>query len=206
MGAKAKRLEDEPGQRGRRPGFDLTFSAPKSVSVLWALGSSDVRRKIASAHAVAVRDAFAYLEDEAALTRRGKGGVNRERTGLVAALFPQGTSRANDPDLHTHAVVLNVGVRNDGTTGSIDGRVLYHHKLTAGALYRSSLAHELSRELGVEIVPRQSWFELKGVPDSLCRVLSKRRQDIERVMRKEQVTGAAARAGRVTTSRSRSLC
>ena len=81
------------GTRGHVQGWDLTFSAPKSVSVLWAIGSGTVREQITDCHRQAVRDALQYLEDEAAWTRRGKSGERRTRAKLVVAGFDHSTDR-----------------------------------------------------------------------------------------------------------------
>ncbi len=84
----------------RVPGFDLTFSAPKSVSVLFGVGDARLRAAIRDAHDRAVDDALSYVEGEAGVTRRGAGGtaVIRGR-GLIAAAFRHRTSRAGDPQL-----------------------------------------------------------------------------------------------------------
>ena len=84
-------------------GFALTFSPPKTVSVLWALGDAAVSSAVLCAHEAAVEEALAFLEDHAAFTRRGHGGILQVDTdGLVAASFVHRTSRASDPQLHTH--------------------------------------------------------------------------------------------------------
>ena len=90
-------------------GFDATFSAPKSVSLLFALGDRDVRAQVRAAHVTAVEEAgLAYLEDHAAFTRRGRNGVMITDTdGLVIARFEHRTSRALDPQLHSHCLILN---------------------------------------------------------------------------------------------------
>lgn len=90
----------------RVPGFDLTFSAPKSVSVLFGVGDAELRAAIRDAHDRAVGEALAHVEREAGVTRRGAGGtiVIRGR-GLIAAPFRHRTSRAGDPQLHTHVLV-----------------------------------------------------------------------------------------------------
>src|SRR5215210_6173703 len=99
-------LRDSRGTRV--PGFDLTFSAPKSVSVLFGIAHRPVRREIQAAHEAAVRDAISYLEDVAAYGRRSHGGAELERgRGLVAAAFRHRTSRAGDPQLHTHVLIAN---------------------------------------------------------------------------------------------------
>jgi conjugative relaxase-like TrwC/TraI family protein len=89
-------------------GFDLTFSAPKSVSALWALGGVTAATQVSEAHRAAVTAALSYLDEHAGLSRRGTDGVQQIATkGLVAALFDHRTSRAGDPQLHTHALVPN---------------------------------------------------------------------------------------------------
>src|SRR3954453_18161753 len=86
----------------RVPGFDVTFSAPKSVSVLFGIGDEALRQEIRDAHEVAVRDALLNVERESAVARRGPGGsVTVRGNGLVAAAFRHRASRAGDPQLHT---------------------------------------------------------------------------------------------------------
>ena len=93
----------------RVPGFDLTFSAPKSVSVLFGIGDDALRGAIQDAHDRAVVDALAYVEREAGVTRRGAGGaVVIAGRGLIGAAFRHRTSRAGDPQLHTHVLVANL--------------------------------------------------------------------------------------------------
>ncbi len=99
----------------RVPGFDVTFSAPKSVSVLFGIADHGVRSHVQRAHDVAVREAFAYLEREAAMTRRGRDGRELVRgQGLLAAAFLHRTSRAGDPQLHTHVLISNLTRSADG--------------------------------------------------------------------------------------------
>jgi conjugative relaxase-like TrwC/TraI family protein len=82
----------------RVAGYDLTFSAPKSVSVLFALGDAGTRRAVRAAHDTAVGEAFGHIERTAAAVRRGHGGTRVEPAdGLVAAAFRHRTSRAGDP-------------------------------------------------------------------------------------------------------------
>ena len=104
-------LVQNAGDAHRQTAWDLTFSAPKSVSVLWALGSDDVRGKIETAHRQAVEAALSFLEETTGLTRRGKGGTRMESADLVFALFPHYSSRAFDPQVHTHALLVNLAVR-----------------------------------------------------------------------------------------------
>ena len=150
----------------RVPGFDVTFSAPKSVSVLFAIGDESLRATIRRAHDAAVRDALGYLERQAAVARRGPAGcISVRGHGLVAAAFRHRTSRAGDPQLHTHVVVANLVQADDGRWSALDGRRLYAHAKTAGYLYEARLRAELTRELGVEWTPvRNGIADVAGVP------------------------------------------
>ncbi len=182
------------GDPKHQPGWDLTFSCPKSVSALWSQAEPGVRQAIQAAQAAAVREALDYLQDAAGYTRRGKGGQTREATKLVIASFEHGTSRAQDPQLHTHCLVLNVGVRADGTTGTILSQPLYAHKMAAGAVYRAELSNQLEKRLGVLLERQRSWFEVQGVPESLVEEFSKRREQVEQALAEHGATGAKAAA------------
>lgn len=177
-----------------QPGWDLTFSAPKSVSVLWSQADPAVRSAIQDAQADAVREALDYLQDACAYTRRGKGGRIREETKLVVASFDHGTSREQDPQLHTHCLVLNVGVRKDGTTGTLLSQPFYAHKLAAGAVYRAELSNQLEKRLGIELTRERTWFEVKGVPETIIEEFSKRRESIVQALAKRGASGAKAAA------------
>ena len=182
------------GRPDHQPGWDLTFSCPKSVSALWSQAGADVQRAVQEAQAAAVREALDYLQDAAAFTRRGKGGHTREPTRLVVAAFDHGTSRAQDPQLHTHCLVLNVGVRADGTTGTILSEPFYRHKLAAGAVYRAELSDQLEKRLGVVLERERSWFEVKGIPAGLVAEFSKRREQVQKALAECGATGARAAA------------
>jgi hypothetical protein len=106
--------------------FDLTFKAPKSVSVIYGLGDPEVSRAVRDAHDAAVTAAVAYVERSAVRSRCGKGGLEAMPvTGLVAAGFRHRTSRAGDPHLHTHVLAANVAHGVDGKWRTLDGRALY---------------------------------------------------------------------------------
>lgn len=187
-------LVKNAGKEDRQAGWDLTFSAPKSVSVAWSQSEGDQRSAFQDAHKTAVKKALSYLELEAAITRLGAGGVHREKAGLVIATFEHSTSRAQDPALHTHALVLNLGIRDDGGTGTIESRHLYQHKMAAGALYRAELAYQIERDprLGLQAERKQSWFELKGVSEDLKEEFSKRRKEVEGELFTQGFEGAKA--------------
>jgi conjugative relaxase-like TrwC/TraI family protein len=123
-------------------GWDVTFSPPKSVSVLHAAGPHIAAETIA-AHRAAVRSAVGYLEAEACWTRRGSSGARRlTGEGFVGVEYVHRVSRAGDAQLHSHVVDLRGGTlgprstakRRDAWT-TLDGQALYAHLKTASALY-----------------------------------------------------------------------
>jgi Ti-type conjugative transfer relaxase TraA len=174
-----KELVQNAGKEDRQSGWDLTFSAPKSVSVAWSQSEGETRKHIQEAHRDAVGKALQYLDENAGFTRRGRGGIDREAVGLTIATFEHGTSRAQDPQLHTHALVLNVSTREDGTTGTIESKPLFQNKMAAGAIYRAELAAQLEQRLGLQAERKKAWFELKGVDPGLADEFSKRRKEVE---------------------------
>lgn len=173
--AAPRKLVQNAGKPERQCGWDLTFSAPKSVSVLWALADGDLSSSVRQAHDQAVKSALRYLEDVAGYSRVGAAG-ERVKASLVFALFEHGTSRALDPQLHTHALLLNVGLRQGGT-GSLESREIFRHKMAAGALYRADLSARLDA-LGVSLVRRKNWFEVDSIPRELVLEFSKRRREV----------------------------
>jgi conjugative relaxase-like TrwC/TraI family protein len=185
-------LVQNAGSEDRQCCWDLTFSAPKSVSVLWALATPEVRKEIEEAHLCAVKKAFQFLQDTAGVTRRGKGGMFREPAHFVAACFLEGTSRAEDMQLHGHVVLINVGVRDDGSTGALMTRLVFIQKMNGGAAYKDELASQLVQRLAVTIEPREVGFHIQGVPELMCAFYSKRREEIEQVMAERGLSGAVA--------------
>jgi len=148
--ALERRLRDSRGEPNV-VGFDLTFSAPKSVSVLFAAGDEQAAGRLIGAHESAVRAALEYVEDAAVKVRRGKGGaVVEPGEGVVAAAYRHRMSRSLDPQLHTHVVCANVARGPDGRWTALDGRHLYEHAKTAGYLYQAHLRAEVRERLGLE--------------------------------------------------------
>ena len=179
---EAQRLDAGRVDPKRRvPGFDLTFSAPKSVSLLYGLGSPEVAQKVREAHEEAVSAGIEYLERHATKARRGPGGERRiAADGWVGAAFGHRTSRNGDPQLHTHVLVANVVRGADGAWSAPDARLLYHQAQTAGYLYQAVLRHGLTRSLGVEFeAVRKGSAEIKGIDPVLRRAFSSRRAEIE---------------------------
>ncbi len=176
-----------------RPGWDLTFSAPKSVSVVWGIAEHEQREAIEHAHTQAVERTLAFAEQQQLfITRRGHDGIERETARPIIATYLHGTSREADPQLHTHAFVLNVAARGDGSYGTLETKPLYEWKMALGAAYRAELAHEL-RALGYETAAdSKGSFRIREVPRDLERHFSKRRAQIEAVMNERGTTSAKA--------------
>jgi conjugative relaxase-like TrwC/TraI family protein len=164
-------------------GYALSFSPPKSVSVLWALAGEVVSDAVRAGHDAAVEAAVEFLQDHAAFTRRGHGGMVQEATrGYLAAVFVHRTSRAGDPQLHSHVLVANkVQAVSDGRWLAVDGRELYEVQKAAGMLFKACLRAELTARLGVAWtdVDDDGGAELVGVPEGLITLFSKRRAEVE---------------------------
>ncbi len=185
-------------QKPHRPvsGFDLVFSCPKSVSLLHAVTDDErVRREISEAHEVSWQAALRYLEREACVVRRGKGGKRREHgQGFVAAAFRHRTSRAQDPHLHTHVIVANMARAEDGTWLALDGEaILRTYRLAAGYLYEAQLRQELTRRLCLAWTePVKGMAELERVPEEAVRAFSSRRRSLVEHMEAMGSEGFAA--------------
>jgi conjugative relaxase-like TrwC/TraI family protein len=164
------------GQRGRAftarsvHGFDLTFAAPKSVSLVRALTDEVAEKVLAAAHEKAMAAAMAYLHDHAGYTRvhnpvTGMKDLQR-LPGLVGIAYQHETSRCGDPHLHTHVVVPNRQPRADGVLVSLDSKSLYHEAKAAGMIYQATLRHELHVERGFEwapVDPHSGMAEIAGI-------------------------------------------
>ena len=184
----------------RRAGWDLTWSAPKSVSVAWSQADPATRERIEECLRRAAAAGVAYLEEVAGISRRGEDGHSHEAARLVLAAFLHSTSRAQDPQLHLHTILLNVGVRADGTTGTLEPKGLYRHQMAAGALFRAELAARLEADLGLRARREQRAFELLGVDPELIAFFSKRRAAIEaELARLGQSGGRAAERANFAT-------
>lgn len=201
-GTELGTVREKGGEKEHRPGWDLTFSAPKSVTLLAEIGGD---KRVIAAHQEAVKEALSWLEDTAAATRIRSGeNVDRVMTGnLVAATFQHDTNRNHDPQLHTHAVVLNVTQSEDGKWRSIDPKPLFENKMAAGNVYRASLAVKL-QELGhrIEQTHADGRFEIAGVSGEAIHEFSTRRQEIVAAMLERGLSGpeAAAQAALLTRS------
>ena len=181
--ADGRRLGRGFGDRSAR-GFDATFSAPKSVSVLWGLSQDPwVRAEVAAAHDAAVDAALAWAERHGLVSRRGYRGVDQvDARGLTVAVFRQHTSRTADPQLHTHAVISSKVQDDTGMWLALDARWLKTQQRSLSWVYDAALRSELAGRVGLEwqAVPEGAGqADLAGVPDGLAEVFSKRSRQVE---------------------------
>ena len=180
-------------QLEHRPGWDVTLSAPKSVSIMAEVAGD---RRLIAAHGEAVKTALAHVETHMAATRVRHGdAVAREATGnLIIASFQHGTSRAQDPQLHTHNVIMNATHGEDGSWRSLEPRAIYQLQKQIGAIYRQELALKV-RELGYEIeTAKESMFEIKGVSADVMAAFSTRSAEIEAALGERGTSREAASA------------
>ncbi|ELI5735571.1 relaxase domain-containing protein [Vibrio fluvialis] len=186
-----------------RAGYDFCFSPPKSVSVLWARAGEKLKKEIQNAQLESVRAAIRHLESNAAIARRGHNGSKREKAvGLVVPTFEHSTSRALDPQLHTHALIANVVPRSDGSWGTLESKELFFWQCSAASIYRAELAYRL-QQLGFEVEPYQDTFQVVGVPMSLHERFSKRSKDIRRRLSEAGVHSGKSKIGDIIALDSR---
>jgi conjugative relaxase-like TrwC/TraI family protein len=162
-------------------GFDLTFAAPKSVSLIRALTDDVAEKVLATAHTRAVQAAMAYLREHADYTRvynRVTGNRDLHRLpGLVAIAYQHETSRCGDPHLHTHVIVPNRQPRADGQLVSLDSKSVHHEAKAAGIIYQATLRRELYAERGFEWNPADGhtgMAEIAGVTKETIKAWSQR--------------------------------
>ena len=183
------RIESARRTRSAVAGFDLTFTMPKSASVLWALGDPGTQAAVAGAHRQAVQAALALVEDRALFTRVGVRSCAQVPTrGMVAAQFDHWDTRTGDPNLHTHVVIANKVQGLDGLWRSLDSRALHHATVAVSEVYDNLLADQLARDLPVSLSwrdrgPRRGpAFEIDGIPDPLLAEFSTRSAAITEAM------------------------
>jgi conjugative relaxase-like TrwC/TraI family protein len=189
------------GKLTHKPAFDLTFSPSKSVSVVALVGGDE---RVLAAHEEAVKEALAYVEDNATFKRKhtidtlGRSQIEQVKTErVVAAVFRHETSRADannriSPQLHSHAVVINATCDEDGNWRSIESRHIWCLQKEIGLRYRQQLASKLV-DLGYQIERRSDAnFEVSGVPQKVCDAFSLRRDIIDAELEKRGYTRESA--------------
>jgi conjugative relaxase-like TrwC/TraI family protein len=160
-------------------GYDATFSAPKSLSVWWALTGDP---GLLEAHDVAVAAVLDHLEARGATTRirRNNARAFVDTNGLMMAAFRQSTSREDDPQIHTHVVISTKVRATDGRWYALDARYLKRKQRALGGIYQSVLRAELAHRYGVEWGPiTEGQAELAAMPDELIETFSKRARQVE---------------------------
>ncbi|OOP63074.1 hypothetical protein BMF89_07650 [Arthrobacter sp. SRS-W-1-2016] len=184
-------IETKQGQTEARravAGFDLTFSVPKSVSVLWALSPRGLQDQILQTHHDAVNATLDWLEELVIHTRAGRNGIAHVGTrGVIAAAFDHWESRSGDPQLHTHVVIANRVQRiTDGAWVTLDSRALYKAAVAASEHYNGLLFDALKRDLGTDTEirnpaanTRNLSAQLIGIDEALIREFSNRSRLID---------------------------
>ena len=197
------KLTRNAGSERRSAGLDMTFSADKSVSALWAIADPELRSEIEDAHNDAARVA---LEEtvlrHCAYTRiRNRDGeIEVLPADIAAAMFQHGTSRDNDPQLHTHCVIFNAArTHRDGKYRALHQHPVYTWMKAAGAVYRNAMAWSLQERLGIRMEQHGKdgeFTRIAGMPGDLTGHWSKRRVAIIEAAREMGFTveGNAPRA------------
>lgn len=195
-----ERLRESRKAPSTRQGYDVVFRPAKGWSVLWAVGSPELRQELRGIHHHAVDDALVYLEDTAA---RGRATIPwRDRNvrvrargdGFVVACFAHRESRAGDPLLHTHCLIANVTRLPGGRLGALEASGLFRQQRAADAVYRATFLRLASQRLGIRPAPGDDPFpEPEGVPRPVIDHFSKRSDEISEEVARHGSSSAAAR-------------
>ena len=164
-------------QINSRAGWDVTLSASKSAS-LKALVHQDPA--VLEAHRAAVSQTVHYIEENCIYAQvKENGQLKREQTKQGQfALFEHDDNRSQEPQLHTHVVILNQTLCQDGKSRTLDSRELFNQKKTIGAYYDHAFAYQL-RQKGFELEwTSDHTFEIKGYQKEQLEAFSSRRQAI----------------------------
>ena len=183
----------------RSAGFDVTFSAPKSVSMLYEFASKKYKRKIKEAHEKAVLLTMKKLE-RYALARVGKnkdGSRKIEKGSIVYAQFTHDSGRENkegyiDPTLHTHNFIMNLALDGNGKTFSLLNGKIFNQKMYLGRIYRQTLAKEIEKNTGLKmevIDEKQGFYEIAGIGRELIEKFSGRSIELEEAVKSEIESG-----------------
>ncbi len=170
------KLVQNAGDKNRVSFHDFTLSAPKSVSVIWSQADEVTKEKIELAQETSARTFLDFMSSKS-YSRQGKGGVIKSAAPLRGAIFGHGSSREDDPQLHSHCVVMNVCERENGTTGALETMEMMRWQGAAASLYHADLAWEM-RKLEFSIEKVGNLFEVAGVPEETREAFSQRRAQI----------------------------
>ncbi len=171
-------------------GIDLTFSAPKSVSVVCELKD----KKIQELHEIAVKNTLEYIEKDFIYrrTKNEDGKFVKRMDNMIATLFTENTSRALDPQLHTHCVVYNITFDENDKAGSAFFKDIFNNKKFLGFIYRNELANQLRKEgYEIEFDAKRENFEIKGVNTEIINLFSTRSSEIKQKLEELGLTDYA---------------
>jgi conjugative relaxase-like TrwC/TraI family protein len=182
-------------------GQDLTFSAPKSVSVLFGLSDEEDRDKIQQAHLNAIKKVLKYAEKNIIETRTGFDEFkNRERVisnKSLFAIFQHCSSRMLDVNLHSHCLLINLTHVDGVGVRCIESLKLHKYQKALGVMYRNELSYQLNKNLNVNIQKDNEFFKLPLVPDELCQLFSKRSEVITESIAKNALLNNPASRSKV---------
>lgn len=178
--------------REHEPGWDLTFSAPKSVSLMALVGGD---QRLLEAIRESAKVAMTWVEENASISRFTENGkaVPRLTGNLVAGMYMHDMSRAGDPHAHVHFPIMNVTQGPDGKMRSLDGRVFYRLDKDPGLVFQNDLALKV-RDLGweIDVNAKKGTFELAGFPQAVIDDFSKRKGEIIAHLEAKGLTGETA--------------
>jgi conjugative relaxase-like TrwC/TraI family protein len=185
-------MKNKQGEPTRVPGWDLTFSADKSISVAFARGNDEFKAAVIKAQEYAVERVVQYIEQNVLTVNVGKAGRERDTSKLLCSGHNHATGRPTkgpdggmipgDPDIHSHMIFANFTIRADGKAMSLNTTDIYLRKRELGAVYRAAMADYLKKDMGLHIDKHGehgSLIRIAGSPKDVERAMSKRRQEIE---------------------------
>lgn len=163
-----------------QPGWDMTFNAPKGVSIMALLAGDE---RLIEAHERAVEKAVKFMEEYAHVRVRGDDNsiIYRHTGNLVSGKFTEFFSRALDAHMHTHVPTANMTYDEErGKWYALDSRAIYKMKMAGGQVYRNELAADVRENIGYEITTNSETglWDLKDVPEALIDINSSRRKEI----------------------------
>lgn len=192
-----KRLKPKPEQEkeseraARCPAYDVTFSLPKSLSILWAIGDEHIRRQIDESLDTAVKKSLNWLERNVTLGRTGRAGKRKVQARLIVAMFDHFVNRSRtwEPHRHRHCVIANTAQLPDGSFGAVNSYELRKWIRMLGPMMGVHFAHEFNSRLGVLLERSKdergrdaSWFDVAGVPPALTKFWSSRNAEIHNLL------------------------
>lgn len=165
--------------KNHNPGWDLTFSADKSYSLVWALAEGQLKKDLEDAFNKAADKGMEYIENNYGFCRTGAQGKHLEKLdGLVWGAVNHDTNRNLEPHVHRHNVLFNIGRRANGKWAALESKIFFKGKMEAGLVSRAEFARNLEN-LGFRLkLNKKNLFYIVGVPVSLMKATSSRRQEI----------------------------